>query len=91
MLAHRGPLTKGDREAANAIHQAINAGYRSRGGAEMLLPTPGGGWQTKSLRVFSPKAFAGIGRLPDSMGTRTILIRLRPKFPTRPFATSGRT
>ena len=74
-------LMKGDREAANAIHQAINAGYRSRGTAEILTPTPGGGWQPTSMRVFSPKAFAGIGRLPHSMATRTIPIPLRPKTP----------
>jgi hypothetical protein len=48
-------LMKGDREAANATHQAINAGYRSRGTAELLSPTPGGGWENTSMRVFSPK------------------------------------
>jgi hypothetical protein len=74
-------LMKGDREAANAIHQAINAGYRRRGTAELLAPTPGGGWENTSMRVFSPKAFAGIGRLPHSLATRTIPIGLRPKMP----------
>jgi len=33
------------------------------------------------MRVFSPKAFAGIGRLPHSLATRTIPIPLRPKTP----------
>src|SRR5262249_54081591 len=53
-----------------------NAGYR-RGGAGTVYRMGGASKTTlQDFSVFCPKAFAGIGDLPDTISDRTIRIRL---------------
>jgi hypothetical protein len=68
---------KRDKEYGAAIQGVLNEGYRKRGVYSLCIPTKGGGWDFADLKVFSPKAFAGIGKLPDTIASRSIPIRLK--------------
>jgi hypothetical protein len=64
---------KADREELRGI---LNAGYR-RGGPGTVYRMGGAAKTTlQDFSVFCPKAFAGIGDLPDTISDRTIRIRL---------------
>jgi hypothetical protein len=72
---------RGDREYAEALRAVLNAGWR-RGGAASLLVRKGGDWQPQHFSVFGPKAIAGIGNLPDTVGDRSIPIKLKRRAPS---------
>ena len=67
----------GPREYSEALRGILNAGYRRGGVTSVLVPTKGGNWQPMDFPVFSPKAIAGIGKLPDTVADRSIPIVLR--------------
>ena len=67
---------KGDREYAETLRGVLNAGFR-RGGAASLCVGQGAGITYEDFPVFSPKAIAGIGKLPDTVADRSIPIELR--------------
>ena len=67
---------KGDREYAETLRSVLNAGFR-RGGAASLCVGQGANLTYKDFPVFSPKAIAGIGTLPDTVADRSIPIELR--------------
>src|SRR5215218_1545672 len=67
---------KGDREYAETLRSVLNAGFR-RGGAASLCVGQGANLTYKDFPVFSPKAIAGIGTLPDTISDRAIKIELR--------------
>jgi len=71
---------RGNREYAEALRAVLNAGWR-RGGAACLLVKKGGDWLPQDFTVFGPKAIAGIGRLPDTVGDRAIAIVLKRRAP----------
>lgn len=64
-----------DRRGSGAedLRGLLNAGYR-RGGAVMRASGKHG---VKTFRVFAPVALAGIGRLPDTVQDRSIVLRLK--------------
>jgi hypothetical protein len=64
------------REYVAALTAILNDGYR-RGGRAMICLPPN--WQVGFLPVFAPKALAGIGRLPDTVASRSIAIRMKRK------------
>lgn len=68
---------KRDKEYAAAIQGVLNEGYRKRGVYSLCIPTKGGGWDFADLKVYSPKCFAGIGKLPDTVASRSIVVRLK--------------
>jgi hypothetical protein len=69
---------KGDREYAEALRSVLNAGFR-RGGVASLCVGQGANLTYKDFTVFSPKAIAGIGTLPDTVADRSIPIELKRK------------
>jgi hypothetical protein len=71
---------KGDKEVAQAIRQILNAGSRRRG-VIARMSGQGSNMEVKKYSVFSPKAFAGIGKktLPDTVLDRSIPIDVKRK------------
>jgi hypothetical protein len=67
---------KGDKERAEAIRGVLNSGYRLGGSTTRCEPP---NWEPREFSTFCPKAFAGLGRLPDTIADRSIPIRLRRK------------
>jgi hypothetical protein len=67
---------RGDREYAESLRGVLNAGFR-RGGATSVCLGRGAEMTYRDFSVFSPKAIAGIGKLPDTLADRSIRIELR--------------
>jgi hypothetical protein len=67
---------KSDREYVAAVMSVLNAGYR-RGGCSTLCVGQGASIEARDFPVFAPKAFAGIGALPDTVASRTIRVELK--------------
>src|SRR5829696_6076977 len=72
---------KGDREYAETLRGVLNAGFR-RGGVVSLCIGQGANLTYKDFPVFSPKAIAGIGTLPDTVADRSIPIELQRRRPS---------
>ncbi len=70
-----------DKEYANTLRGVLNQGYR-RGGKHSACVPSGKTFELRDFDVYSPKAIAGIGTLPDTVEDRSIPIRLRRKAPT---------
>jgi hypothetical protein len=66
----------GEKEYAEALRGILNTGYR-RGGAASCCVGQGVNITDKDFSTFCPKAIAGIGKLPDTVGDRSIPIRLK--------------
>lgn len=72
---------KRDREYIAALMGLLNDGYR-RGGRTLLCLPPR--WEPSLLPVFSPKAIAGIGDLPDTVASRSVRVELKRRAPGEP-------
>jgi hypothetical protein len=72
---------KGDREYAEVLRGVLNSGHR-RSGRTSICVGQGAALSYIELSTFCPKAIAGIGRLPDTVASRSIAIRLKRKAPT---------
>ena len=66
----------GEREYAETLRGVLNTGYR-RGGKASCCVGQGANITYQDFATFSPKAIAGIGRLPDTVASRSIPIRLK--------------
>jgi hypothetical protein len=66
----------GDKEYAEVLRGILNSGYRCDG-AYSCCVGQGGNMSYKDFSTFCPKAIAGIGKLPDTVASRSIPIRLR--------------
>ena len=71
---------KGDKEYVETLRGILNSGYR-KGGVVSLCVKAGGDFDLRDFPVFSPKAIAGIGELPDTVRDRSIRIVLQRKPP----------
>ena len=72
-------------EYAEAIRGILNEGFRKKG---VFIKCVGDDFKPTEFPVFSPKCFAGIGRLPDTVASRSIPIEMVRKLPSekvRPF------
>jgi hypothetical protein len=78
LLDEGDPAFNGDREYAEALRGVLNSGYR-RGGATTICVGQGATLDTRDFSTFCPKAIAGIGRLPDTVESRSIGIRLKKR------------
>jgi len=67
---------RGEETYAEALRGILNTGYR-RGGAASCCVGQGAAISYKDFSTFCPKAIAGIGKLPDTVADRSILIRLK--------------
>ena len=71
---------KGEKEYAETLRGILNNGHR-RGAVVSLCVKAGGDFELRDFSVFGPKAFAGIGKLPDTITDRSIRIDLRRRAP----------
>jgi hypothetical protein len=69
---------RGDREYAAALQGTLNEGYRRRGNHTICVPR-GNSWGYQTFSVFCAKAVAGIGKLPDTVASRSIPVELQRK------------
>lgn len=69
---------RGPEEYSEALRATLNSGHR-RGGKATICVGRGAEIKTADFDVFSPKAIAGIGKLPDTVADRSIPIRLKRK------------
>jgi hypothetical protein len=69
-----------NREYAEALRGVLNTGYEQGGTYSMCVQVKND-WQPRDFSTFSPKAIAGIGRLPDTVEDRSLPIRLKRKLP----------
>jgi hypothetical protein len=74
---------KGSQEYAEALRAVLNTGHR-RGGVASLCVKSGGDFDLRDFGTYGPKAIAGIGRLPDTVADRAIIISLKRRAPTEP-------
>jgi hypothetical protein len=72
----------GAQEYTETLRGILNAGFKRGGAYSMCIVTRGGEWSPQDFNVFGPKAFALIGELPETVASRSILIRMRPKLPS---------
>jgi len=68
----------GDKEYAEVFRGILNTGHR-RGGASTVCIKTDGNWIPHDFSTFSPKAIAGIGKLPGTVADRSIPIRMKRK------------
>jgi hypothetical protein len=68
----------GDKEYAEAIRGILNEGFRKGG---VFYKCVGKDFELKAFHVYCPKCFAGIGQLPDTVSSRSIVIEMRRKLP----------
>jgi hypothetical protein len=66
----------GDKEYAETLRGVLNSGYR-RGGGYSVCVGQGANISYVTLSTFSAKAIAGLNKLPDTVASRSIPIRLR--------------
>lgn len=66
----------GEKDYAEALRGILNTGYL-RGGASSVCVGQGANISYQDFSTFSPKAIAGLGKLPDTVADRAILIRLK--------------
>jgi hypothetical protein len=68
----------GDKEYAEAIRGILNEGFRKGG---KFYKCDGKSHQLREFNAYCPKCFAGIGQLPDTVASRSIVIEMRRKRP----------
>lgn len=68
----------GSKEYAEAVRGILNEGFRKGG---VFYKCAGKDFELKGFNVYCPKCFAGIGQLPDTIASRSIIIEMRRKLP----------
>jgi hypothetical protein len=71
----------GDKEYAEVLRGVLNSGHRREGRASCCVGQ-GANMSYQDFSTFSPKAIAGIGKLPDTVADRAVPIRLKRKSPS---------
>lgn len=66
----------GDKEYAETLRGVLNSGYRRKGGYSVCVGQ-GANISYVTLSTFGAKAIAGLNRLPDTVASRSIPIRLQ--------------
>ena len=67
---------KGNRDVAEALRGMLDEGFRRDGNIRRCKPPQ---WEVQVFRVFGAKALAGIGKVPDTVASRSITIEMRRK------------
>jgi len=68
----------GDKEYAEAIRGILNIGFKKGG---RFAKCDGKNHDLREFNAYCPKCFAGIGKLPDTVSDRSIIIEMRRKLP----------
>ncbi len=71
----------GDRDYAEVLRGVLNTGY-GRNGSYSVCFGQGSSLTYRDFATFCPKALAGLGRLPDTVESRSIGVRLKRRAPT---------
>ncbi len=75
----------GEKDYAEALRGILNLGYRRTGKASLCVGQ-GANITFRDFSVFSAKAIAGIGKLPDTVASRAIRIELKRRTKDEPVA-----
>ena len=67
---------KGDQELAEMLRGILNSGFHISGSYTRLVGH-GTNMKPQHFATFCPKALAGIGQLPDTLASRSLIIRLK--------------
>ena len=72
---------RGNREMAESLRGQLNSSF-NRNSAHVLksVPLPAGGWDVRKFSTWAPTCIAGIGRVPDTVADRSVIIRLTRKL-----------
>jgi hypothetical protein len=68
----------GDKEFSEALRGILNEGFRRGGNYRKCI---GKGHELRAFQVFGAKALAGIGKIPDTVSSRSIVIEMRRRTP----------
>jgi Protein of unknown function (DUF3631) len=60
------------------VRRLLNAGYR-RSGKVVRIVGEGSKMREQAFKVFAPTVLAGIGKLPHTLETRSIVVRMKPR------------
>jgi hypothetical protein len=60
------------------VRRLLNAGYR-RTGKVVRIVGEGSKMREQTFKVFAPTVLAGIGKLPHTLETRSIVVRMKPR------------
>lgn len=71
----------GEQLYSETLRGLLNSGYR-RGGKVSCCVGQGANLKSRDFSTFAPKAIAGINRLPDTVASRSIPIRLKRALPS---------
>jgi hypothetical protein len=63
-------------DVAQALRAILNSGYRAGASVPRCDPPK---WEVHNFLVFCPKAFTAIGRLPETIADRSIVIQMQKK------------
>jgi hypothetical protein len=66
----------GDKEYGEVLRGVLNTGYRGSGRSTLCVGQ-GAKLTARDFSTFSPKAIAGIGKLPDTVASRSVRIELK--------------
>jgi hypothetical protein len=77
LLDESDALFASDRAFVQDLRGILNSGFRRGGSHTINVPAGQNGWAPADFSVYSAKAIAGIGDLPDTIASRSIPIRLK--------------
>jgi hypothetical protein len=66
----------GNSEYAEALRGILNTGYRQTGRASLCIAR-GNSFEFADYSTFCPKCIAGLGKLPDTIESRSVVIQLK--------------
>jgi hypothetical protein len=78
LLLDEAESLRGKGERPEALRQLLNAGH---GEGAVVYRCVGQEHELRSFRVFSPKALAAIGSLPDTLADRSVTVAMQRKKP----------
>jgi hypothetical protein len=74
-------MMKGDKEMAEMLRGLLNSSFNRAGAVVLKLVSVGGGdWQERQFSIWTPACIAGIGRVPETVEDRSVIIRLIRKL-----------
>jgi hypothetical protein len=69
-------------ELAEAVRGLINSSFERASARHILsVPVPGGGYEVRQFSMWAPLVVSGIGKLPDTVADRSVVIEMKRKRP----------
>jgi putative DNA primase/helicase len=74
-------LANGDRDMAESLRGLLNSSFNRHGAVVLkLVQVSGGNWEERQFSIWTPSCIAGIGKIPDTVEDRSLIIRLIRKL-----------